>query len=361
MNSSTPHYNNNTANLKTDGSHEPHGHSLDHAFSVAIAGYFIFIIISGVTFNFILVHTICCKRRLHTISNYFIVNLAVCDLLTALSTLPFDSEFLIRGYYNHGMVLCALKETAVMFSLPAAIVNLLLLTTERFITILFPFHHEKLFRKRKVILVIILSWTYFLLVAFFPLMYDKNAVQTVDGYCYVNFPMNYIYYQIFFNFLTPLCCVFVMNTLVFRVASKQAHTIRRQRSSVVSRSHSKKRTFAANYKAAKTIMILVGNVFVCWLTYIIIVTSYVFCGLCLPREIVWIGNAVNYTSIAVNPIIYGLLNKRIRNIIFRKYGAIIIRFCNIRQTDWRSQPTSMAAESSYAFVNQNDGKLLTYL
>lgn len=366
----TSHCNNNTNVTPATCEHHQqqhgghyYGHELDYTLTVTIATYFIFIIVTGVTFNLLLVYTICSKRRLHTISNYLIVNLAVCDLVTAVSTLPFDSEFLLRGHYHHGDVLCALKETAFMFSLPSAIVNLLLLTAERFITIRFPFKQEKTLTKRNTAVVIVISWSYFLLVACFPLMYTRDAVVAQGGRCFIIFPMTYVYYQLFVNFSFPLLCILIMNCLIFRIASQHATCIRKQQGCLATRNSTNtttttpstsKRQFLTNYKAAKTIMILVANVFLCWLTYISIVMLNVFCG-CLTRGAVWVGNAANYTSIAVNPIAYGLMNRRIRNTILTRLYSSRFPMSRFSATDYPIRkprtPSTTFDENQYIVMN----------
>ena len=72
-----------------------------------------------------------------------------------------------------------------------------------------------------------------------------------------------------------------------------------------------------NLKAAKRVALLVGVFLVCWLSYIVIVASNFICG-CNPRELTWIANVINYSSTAINPVLYGLLNKTIRQEVLRK-------------------------------------------
>ena len=87
--------------------------------SVVMAVSFIIIIIGGIVFNVTLLRTIWSNNGLHTIKNYFIVNLAVCDLLRLVGTLPFEPDILLHdGRFRHGPVLCGLKEMIFFISLP---------------------------------------------------------------------------------------------------------------------------------------------------------------------------------------------------------------------------------------------------
>ena len=82
---------------------------------------------------------------------------------------------------------------------------------------------------------------------------------------------------------------------------------------------SQKYGIAVKYKAAKVIMKLVGLVVICWLSYIILSISNVLCDGCHPKEVTWGGSAINYSTVVFNPLLYGLLNKNIRKVLFREY------------------------------------------
>ena len=316
------------------------GHSLKSSVAATIAAYFILLIIGGIVFNVVLIHAILLKKRLHSTSvsfieqqqsttNTFVVNLAVCDLLTAISTIPFDADFLLRGYYSGGLFICGLKETFFMFSLPASIVNLLLLTGERFVKLLYPFKHGILYTKLNVAVLILASWTYILIIALLPIMMDSNAVVIEDGICALHFSTSYTVYQLVGNFSLPIVVILAMNTVLYYNVGKRARHMKKHKNSIkrarLTRSGSTTKwrqsivTLPINFKAAKTIMSLVGVFLICWLTFIISVTINILCGVCLPREVTWIVNAINYSSVALNPVIYGLLNKSIRQMLLKTY------------------------------------------
>lgn len=312
----------NISSLSCD---QNYGHTLSRVFSIGVSVCFICLILGGIIFNTILIYTIVCRRILYDTSNVFMVSLSVCDLITASLTVPFDTDFILSGHYNHGPILCGLKETMFLLSLPSSIVNLLLLTVERFAKICYPYKYTVLFTRHNVMFMLIISWSYCGVVALFPFMYNISAVHTEGGVCYINLPPHYVTYQLVVNFFTPLLCIITMNMLILRTARKHANCIEKQKNSVHVFSSGKRHVssvttfFSANYKAAKTIMILVGMFLVCWLSYIIIVTANVICSQCHPREIIWLGNVINYASLALNPLVYGFHNKQIRKVFIRQF------------------------------------------
>lgn len=292
-----------------------YGHQLSFGFTVFVVIYFIFLTVTGVGCNSLLIYTIVSRSKLRSVTNTFIVNLAICDFITAAVNVPQDAAFLVRGHYGGNVITCGFKEIAFFFSLPSSVANLLLLTIDRCIKIVAPFRYRELLTRRRVILLISIVWVYTLLVALFPILYDKNAISVENGACWMSFPWPYIYYTVSANFLLPLLLIIGLNVLLFMVARKHAAIIQSQ----VGRTRGSKRgqrlsmfSMLANMKAAKTILLLVGVFLVCWLTFISLATDNLLCNLCHPRELTWIGNCINYSSITLNPILYGLLNRQIR-------------------------------------------------
>ena len=103
----------NTSNTTNDYIH--HGHSLSNNFSTTVAVYFSQLFVVAVNFNILLIRTILMNKILHSPTNAFVVNLAFCDLFTAVSILPFEIDFLVSGYYRYSRFVCGLKETIFIF------------------------------------------------------------------------------------------------------------------------------------------------------------------------------------------------------------------------------------------------------
>lgn len=245
----------------------------------------------------------------------------------AVSVLPFELQYLITGCYEFGLFVCWLKETMFFFSLPSSIVNLFLLTFERLIKILLPYHYEEFFSTRRVTSILVISWSYTALVALFPFILDSNSTQVSHGMCFVSFPLEYSIYQVFGNFLIPLVCIVGMNIKIFVIAQKHFKEIQLQTQhlSVPAATGKGTKHFTANFKAAKTIMMLVGVFLFCWFTYIMMVTINIVCEMCVQRELLWTGNAINYSCVALNPLLYGLRNSDVRKVLVRKYAKWFCR------------------------------------
>ena len=314
-----------TLNNNTTTTFYQFGHTLDPTFTILVSILFIIISVGGVFLNLLLILVIVCTKSLHSTTNILIINLAMGDFITALFTVPIDVDFLLRGYFPYGTTVCGIKETAFMLSLPSSGVNLSLLTFERHLSVTYPFKRIRCFTKWKAVVLISLSWTYSILVATFPVLYDTNSVVVEYGSCYLLIPMSYQMYQVFVNFLGPLLFILILNGLLFKLANRHAIEIRRQsfvntpqRSRTKSRLSMVSDSLRANVKAAKTVLMLVGVFTFSWIIFIALALWNILCNICHPREVTWSANAVNYSNIVINPLLYGLLNKELRKAMLAK-------------------------------------------
>jgi len=320
---------------------------LSPEFKMGITVYYIFLIVTGVLFNVILMATIISKRRLHSITNTFIVNMAFGDLVTSVFLVPFDVDLFVRGTFPHGVVMCGFREMSFLLSLPSSVNCLLLLTIERFISIVFPFHRIRYLRKNRAVIAIVATWTYNLFFALMPLFLSRQAVIVHEGHCILQYPLAYIYTQLGLNFLTPVIVIACLNIVLFHVASK--HAISMKRRSLVGTQHKIRPSMiklGANLRAAKTVLLLVAVFLVCWLTFIVLGIWNTYCQSCHPRFVTYLGNAINYSSIMLNPILYGLRNSEIRRQIVRTSKQVMYRHCRCLDTSGLESDRSGSGRST---------------
>ena len=319
-------------------------HSLDETFSTILATLFIFITIGGLVSNVVLIYTICRNKTLHCVKNSLIVNLAVFDLLRTVATLPFEPDYLIRGYFNYGPYLCGWKEIVLILSLPSSILNILLLTSERLFILLYPFQYRRFCTQRNAVFVLLLLWFYVILVATYPIMVNTGAICATQGRCYIDFSTHFGLFLVLGNFGCPTIIVVIMNCCMFCIASK---AIERRRN--WSSKSETQQQFFTNYKAAKTIFVIVTNVTVCWFTYICIVTMNFFCAPCYSQHITYLGKCVNSSSVATNPVLNGLLNKSIRKLLTKG-----LRVCKNRVREDKTYAANVFERMTYLKSGHHD-------
>ena len=77
------------------------GHNLSAEFSLVAGLCFLAVIVVAVICNGVLITCIVLTRRLHSALHVFIVNLVACDVITAVGSVPFDVDYMWRGFFPY--------------------------------------------------------------------------------------------------------------------------------------------------------------------------------------------------------------------------------------------------------------------
>ena len=189
-----------------------------------LASCLILILITAVLGNTILTGMIAAIRRFHSVTHVFIVNLAVGNIMVALLVMPFDIDYLIRGYFSFSVTTCELSSTAFFLSLPASAVTLCLLTTERYLTLRFPMRHRSgaLFTKPRIVVTLVCTWLYVTITASLPALGWKiHPTLVMGGECLVFFPTDFAILMLGLNFILPLLVIIAVNINIFHLANKR--------------------------------------------------------------------------------------------------------------------------------------------
>ncbi|XP_051561017.1 neuropeptide Y receptor type 2 [Myxocyprinus asiaticus] len=114
------------------------------------------IIILGVTGNSLVIYVVYKFRNLHTVTNYFIVNLAVADLLVNTLCLPFTLMYTLYGEWKFGQVMCYLLPYAQGLAVHVSTITLNVIALDRYRSIVY--HMETKMSKDMCVVVIVITW-----------------------------------------------------------------------------------------------------------------------------------------------------------------------------------------------------------
>lgn len=95
--------------LQGEESPEGNGTTLPFALDVQAVGVGVFLavfILSAIVGNILVILSVACNRHLQTVTNYFIVNLAIADLLLSTTVLPFSATLEVLGFWVFGRIFC---------------------------------------------------------------------------------------------------------------------------------------------------------------------------------------------------------------------------------------------------------------
>ncbi len=347
-------------NTSTSGPFAREGSDLGKTATTVFIVILILLVIFALIGNFTLLTIIISVRKLHSKAHMLLVDLAISDIILAVTVVPIDIDMLVKDGFHHDVTTCEFVSTMFFMSLPASALSLSLLTLERYITLKYPLTRLKILSKKRAIGALVLKWLYVIIIASLPVMGWVYSPSSVGYYCNFYITTQYCILMVTANFLLPLLIILFANIEIFRIANgaalKNKHSLRRvekRRASFVA--------VVANVKAAKRIMLLVGLFLVSWLPYITNTVVNISCQGCSPQYITWITMILNYSNATMNPILYGLLNKEIRHEIRKVFRGVSMKLTksSIERPylgDSRSEclfSKSMIAERDMASVKEN--------
>lgn len=123
-------------------------------YSVAYSLIFLFALLGNLTVIVVVVR----HRWMHTKTNFFIVNLAVADLLVALVVMPINTMINIFLDWRYGAVLCKLTPFLQGISVCASVNTLAAIAIDRCLAICYPLSYKITWRTCKIIMCGI--WTF---------------------------------------------------------------------------------------------------------------------------------------------------------------------------------------------------------
>ncbi|XP_038212587.1 dopamine D2-like receptor [Zerene cesonia] len=108
--------------------------------------------------NVLVIMSVVRERTLQTVTNYFIVSLAVADLLVAVVVMPFGVYYLVHGSWGLPAFVCDVYIAMDVTSSTSSIFNLVAISVDRYIAVTQPIKYAKHKNNRRVWFTIVLVW-----------------------------------------------------------------------------------------------------------------------------------------------------------------------------------------------------------
>ncbi|XP_048186778.1 alpha-1A adrenergic receptor isoform X1 [Perognathus longimembris pacificus] len=300
------------------------------------------LIVFGVLGNILVILSVACHRHLHSVTHYYIVNLAVADLLLTSTVLPFSAIFEILGYWAFGRVFCNIWAAVDVLCCTASILGLCIISIDRYIGVSYPLRYPAIVTPRRGVRALLGVWALSLVISVGPLFGWRQPAPEDETICQINEEPGYVLFSALGSFYVPLAIILVMYCRVYVVAKREGRglkcglktekadseqvTLRIHRrnapspgaggggsgggggaSSAKNKTHFSVRLlkFSREKKAAKTLGIVVGCFVLCWLPFFLVMPIGSFFPEFKPSETVfkivfWLG----YLNSCINPIIY---------------------------------------------------------
>ncbi|XP_065350562.1 5-hydroxytryptamine receptor 1-like [Cloeon dipterum] len=317
------------------------------AASVAIALVLFCVIVGTIVGNILVCVAVCLVRKLRRPCNYLLVSLAVSDLCVAILVMPWALVYEITGHWSFGPVICDLWVSFDVLSCTASILNLCMISVDRYYAITKPLEYGVKRTPKRMIVCVSLVWLGAACISLPPLLILGNEHGRNGNECSVCQNFGYQIYATLGSFYIPLTVMIVVYHKIFQAARKIVLEERRAQSHlrlahaedppappvllvsnkngaetklwpdakqpVMSRSRLRF-TLAKERKASTTLGIIMSAFTVCWLPFFVLALVRPF----LPNQdgipsslsslFLWLG----YANSLLNPIIYATLNKDFR-------------------------------------------------
>lgn len=317
--------------------------------------------------NVLVCLAVCASRRLRCLTNCFIVSLAVTDLLLGLLVLPFSALLQLNDEWPLGPVFCNFYISMDVMLCTASILTLLAISVDRYLAVTMPLRYASMVLPWRVAVAMASVWTVSVAVSFLPIQMGWNTVNgTVQNQgpwaserkCRFELNRPYVLTDSLLTFYLPLVAMCWTYLQILRIARAQAKRIVSARPTCTTsyncRNNSSTTTVVSSvtvvalreHKATVTLAAVIGAFVVCWLPYFILFTVL---GLqehpdpsTVPEFpiVLWLG----YANSALNPILYGALNRD-----FREAYTHLLRCRCPSYSGWRSRQPSPSVTTGKAF------------
>nr|XP_051684639.1 alpha-1A adrenergic receptor isoform X4 [Oryctolagus cuniculus] len=256
------------------------------------------LILFGVLGNILVILSVACHRHLHSVTHYYIVNLAVADLLLTSTVLPFSAIFEILGYWAFGRVFCNIWAAVDVLCCTASIISLCVISIDRYIGVSYPLRYPTIVTQRRGLRALLCVWAFSLVISVGPLFGWRQPAPDDETICQINEEPGYVLFSALGSFYVPLTIILAMYCRVYVVAKRESRglksglktdksdseqvTLRIHRknapaggsgvASAKNKTHFSVRLlkFSREKKAAKTLGIVVGCFVLCWLPFFLV-------------------------------------------------------------------------------------------
>ncbi|GFR67740.1 adenosine receptor A1-like [Elysia marginata] len=284
--------------------------------------------------NCIVLVAILRTRRLHTITNVFVGNLAIADIVVGFLVAPLAAlsfKGLPQNFYG-----CVLVNSLILLFTNVSIFMLLAVALERFLAIKEPFIYQRVLTVRRAIKINMAVWLLGTLLGLVPLYGWNSGNKDIES-CQFTAVITYeymVYFQFFGLVLVPLSLmlsIYIYIFIIVRRHSRQTHALhrhvqlnnptageRRQQD----RDAADNRKFNKDVRAAKMFALLIVLFGVFWLPVNIFNCLSLFC----PKECKFTYEALlvaivmSHANSSINPFIYATSNSRIKKAIKVMFG-----------------------------------------
>jgi len=197
----------------------PHEHVIVSSVVVTVI---MLVIVLG---NVLVIVAVARDRNLRGPQNWFVASLAMSDILVGLFIMPLSLANELMGYWAFGDVLCELWLATDVLLCTASILNLVLISLDRYWSITMAMTYIRRRTARLATALIAIVWGLSMVICLPPLVGWKRPQPTLlGGYaqCVLSEEPGYVVYSTVGSFYIPLCVMILVYLKIFLVTRRRA-------------------------------------------------------------------------------------------------------------------------------------------
>ena len=271
--------------------------------------------IFSLTGNMFIIYALYRNRRLRTITNFYVVSLALADMMMAILSFPFQATAsgLRKWFFGHHF--CQLTGFVVQYWVQVSLSILTLASLNRYFCVVKPNKYSLLFTHRKTVTSLLGVWIILcieLLIFVFTAPIKFRWIPD-SLYCRTTFDsesserISFVFFACFFAVL--------MSVVVFCYYS--IYRVVKQHNNVVvpslQRANNHGRINAQDVKSSRAIFAAVLGFSIAWCPFIFMSMLEFGFQVSIPSSAKSVYPLFSSLSAWINPVIYGIMNRAMRN------------------------------------------------
>ncbi|CAH3016597.1 unnamed protein product [Porites evermanni] len=283
--------------------------SRSQAKAALVLGLYVLILLLLFLGNSLTLLVMLLNRRMRTIPNMFVASLAVSDLLLGLcSFVPFGIPVLVTSHWLFNDTACQFQGYITIALVVASFYTLVLMAVNRYYRIVKPAKYQRYFTKKKTLIMILVSWFSSFCA---PLPHVLSGIKIVfhpaKFFCYfVIEERAFLHYGSPLYIGVPTCVIIYCYLRIFSTVRNHNRNLHPPNNLISS-------VNVEDVKVARTIFLVVVFFNLCWIPILTVnVLDDVFQRWIFPTEVYILNSFLGTLSSAVNPLLYGVMNKSFR-------------------------------------------------
>ncbi|KAK2582356.1 hypothetical protein KPH14_004690 [Odynerus spinipes] len=337
------------------------------------------IIVTAIFGNLLVMVSVMRHRKLRIITNYFVVSLALADMLVAMFAMTFNASVQITGRWLFSYFMCDVWNSLDVYFSTSSILHLMCISVDRYYAIVKPLKYPIKMTKRVVACMLLACWLSPAIISFVPIFNGWYTTDTSSERrqnhpeeCVFKVNGGYAIVSSCISFWIPCTIMTLTYYSIFKEANRQEKQMHSRLGNAMLLSHrpskdlnnlngelnsaGSSKTLTLNeistdqlhtptkdrnmmkmkreHKAARTLGIIMGTFILCWLPFFLWYVITALCNSCPCPDIViailfWIG----YANSALNPLIYAYFNRDFREAFKNTLQCAFCSLCRREPSD----------------------------